>query len=272
MTGDRRPAVIVPAHDEAATIAACLASVAAEGDFDVVVVCNGCTDATAAVARSAVPRVRVVELPEAGKAAALNVGDREVAGFPRVYVDADVVFAPGALRALIAAIDDGATAAAPCATVDTSGSCRAVRSYYAIWRRLGVVETGLCGSGVYALSASGRARFDDFPDLIADDLFVDQRFALDERVRVTPGVTYAAPATLRALISRKTRVFAGNRQLARRGPTCHPDRDPGDRWFRVVAHDPHLVAHVPAYVAVSVIAKLRARLRSVGSEPAWAGR
>jgi glycosyltransferase involved in cell wall biosynthesis len=264
--------VVVPAHDEARTIAACLASIAAEGDFDVVVVCNGCHDATASIARSAAPDAQVVELPEADKAAALNAGDRAVHSFPRVYVDADVTFAPGALRALVEAITDGAAAAAPHATVDTRLAARTVRSYYAIWRRLGVIDTGLCGAGVYALSARGRARFGDFPDLIADDLFVDQRFGSDERVTVRPGVTYAAPATVRALVARKTRVFVGNLQLARRGPVCHPDRRPGDRWYQVVAHDPRLVTHVPAYVAVSITAKLRARFAVWRAEPRWAAR
>lgn len=270
MRGSGRPSVVVAAHDEAGTIADCLASIEAEGDFDVVVVCNGCSDETAAIARSVAPDVRVVELPDADKAAALNVGDRAVDSFPRIYVDADVVFTPGGLRALVAAIDDGALAAAPHATIDTRHAGRAVRSYYAIWRRLGVVDTGLCGAGVYALSAQGRARFGEFPDLIADDLFVDQRFALTERVTVRPGVTYAAPATLRELLARKTRVFAGNFQLARRGPACHPARQPGDRWHQVVVHDPRLVTHVPAYVAVSVVAKLRARLAMVRAEPRWA--
>ncbi len=272
MTAADRPGVIIAAHDEARHIAACLASIAAEGDFDVVVVCNGCHDETASIARSFEPPVRVVELPEADKAAALNAGDRAVEGFPRVYVDADVTFTPGALGALVSAIGDGAPAAAPHATVDTSLAGRTVRSYYAIWRRLGVVDTGLCGSGVYALSARGRARFGDFPDLIADDLFVDQRFGLHERAVVRPGVTYAAPATLRALLARKTRVFVGNLQLARRGPACHPDRQPGDRWYRVVAHEPRLVAHAPAYLAVSIVAKLRARLAMARAEPRWVPR
>lgn len=272
MRSPSRPSVVIPAHDEARTIAACLASIEAEGHFDIVVVCNGCSDETATVARSVAPDVQVVELPDADKAAALNVGDRAVDSFPRIYVDADVVFAPGALRALVAAIDEGALAAAPHATVDTHHAGRTVRSYYAIWHRLGVVDTGLCGAGVYALSAPGRARFGEFPDLIADDLFVDQRFALGERVTVRPGVTYAAPATLRALLARKTRVFVGTVQLARQGPACHPDRQSGDRWYQVVAHDPRLVTHVPAYVAVSVVAKLRARLAMVGAQPRWSER
>ncbi len=272
-TPDRqRPGVVIPAHNAEGSIDACLASIRAEGDHDIVVVCNGCTDATAAIARSHEPAVRVIEIPDANKAGALNIGDRAVSGYPRFYVDADVVFSPGGLRALEAALARGALAASPHATVEASASPRAVRSYYAIWSRLGSVSTGLCGAGVYALSETGRARFGEFPDLIADDLFVDQRFSLDERTTVRPGVTYRAPTTNLALLQRKTRVFAGNTQLARRGPPCHPDRHPGDRWFSVLAHDPGLWPHAPAYVAITIVAKFRARFLLRGNRAGWSAR
>ncbi len=41
----------------------------------------------------------------------------------------------------------------------------------------------MIGSGVYGVSASGN-RFDEFPDIIADDLFVKDLFRVDERVVV----------------------------------------------------------------------------------------
>lgn len=262
-----RPAVIVPAHNAAHTIDACLESITTDGDFDVVVVANGCTDATAARARA--HRVHVVEVPDANKAAALNTGDRHAHGRPRLYVDADVTFEPGGVRALLDALDRGAVAAAPRVRIVDDDSSRTVRSYLAIWRRLGVVETGLCGSGVYALSGPGRTRFGAFPDLIADDLFVDQRFSLDERARVSPGVSYRAPRTTRALLRRKTRVFVGNLQLRRTGPACHPDRRPGRGWVGVVVAEPRLVRHVPAYVAITVTAKAAARLALVTGRTTW---
>lgn len=257
-----RASIVIPAHDEAATIAACLASIARAGDHEVVVVCNGCQDATARIARAHRPAVQVLELPTAGKAAALNAGDRVVHGFPRVYVDADVEFAPGALAALLDALDRGALAAAPVAEIVDGGAPRLVRSYYAIWQHLGVIRTGLCGSGVYALSAAGRRRFAEFPELIADDLFVDQRFALHERANVHPGVRYLMPPTTRALLQRKTRVFLGNRELTRAAPPCHPDRVPGPGWFRVTAPHPTRWPHLPAFLTVSALAKIQARIRA----------
>ncbi|WP_448631445.1 glycosyltransferase family 2 protein [Cellulomonas soli] len=76
--------VVIPAHDEEHGIArtlAPLAQAAAAGTLEVVVVANGCTDATAAVARS-VPGVHVVEIDVASKAAALRAGDRAATRFP----------------------------------------------------------------------------------------------------------------------------------------------------------------------------------------------
>lgn len=253
----RHATVVIPAHDAAGTIEACLDSLAGEA-VEIIVVANGCTDATAQIARSHRVAPAVIEVDRADKANALNVGDRAARGFPRLYVDADVVFAPGAVGALIRAVGPDTPAAAPAARIATAGSTAPVRSYFAIWQRLGVVVTGLCGAGVYVLSDRGRARFDRFPDLAADDLFVDQRFARSERVRVPPGVTYRAPTDTRALVARKARAFAGNRQLRRNGPPCHPRRDAGRGWIGVVADDPRLIVHLPAYVTITLMAKCRA--------------
>src|SRR5262249_41533530 len=106
----RRVAVVVPARDEAATIARCLASLYEQrGDFtlDIAVVANGCVDATAAEARRLVAqfeacghRLAVIEQPRSSKPAALNAGDAQVDGDVRVYLDADAVLSPGAIAAL----------------------------------------------------------------------------------------------------------------------------------------------------------------------------
>ncbi len=56
--------IIIPAHDESATIDACLTSLLDDphcDDLDVLVVCNGCTDDTADRARAHGAPVRVLE-------------------------------------------------------------------------------------------------------------------------------------------------------------------------------------------------------------------
>ena len=97
--------IVLAAHYEAAVVGRCLDAVlagAASGEFDVTVVANGCTDATARVA-AARPGVRVLELPGVGKVAALNAGDAVAVGYPRVYLDADIVIPAAGVRAALAA-------------------------------------------------------------------------------------------------------------------------------------------------------------------------
>ena len=89
-----------------------------------------------------------------------------------------------------------------------------MRQHYRIWELSAYRTTGHIGSGVYAVSAAGRARWAEFPEVIADDRFVQQRFALDER-RTLPDHSFSvrAPRTFAAQLRRTIRIDAGNRQL-----------------------------------------------------------
>ena len=85
--------VIIPAQNEARSIGRGLASLLdglVDDELQIVVVCNGCTDDTAEIARRFGPPVEVVETPVASKSAALRRGEEIATGFPRFYVDADV--------------------------------------------------------------------------------------------------------------------------------------------------------------------------------------
>lgn len=212
------PSVVIPAHNEERVIGHALRSLLADavhGEFDVVVACNGCTDRTAEVAAASHPDVRVVNTVRRGKATALNLGDEEAQGFPRVYMDADILMTTDALRATVAVLGAGALAAAPRLEYDPGDRPPwRVRQYFEIWHRTSYVSDGLIGSGVYGLSEAGRARFDAFPDIIADDLFVYAQFTDAERRTVrSHSFVVTPPRTLRGIIDVKTRVFAGNLQF-----------------------------------------------------------
>jgi 4,4'-diaponeurosporenoate glycosyltransferase len=101
-----RVAVVVPARDEEASIGALLESLAAQTvpPAEVVVVDDGSTDATVAVAEAHGARVVPAgELPEgwAGKPWACHVGVSSTAAPVLVVLDADVTLAPEALAALV---------------------------------------------------------------------------------------------------------------------------------------------------------------------------
>lgn len=61
--------------------------------------------------------------------------------------------------------------------------------------RLPTVEDALIGSGVYAMTGAGRARFDRFPEVIADDLFARNLFRGDD-VWFGTGVVVVAGVTI----------------------------------------------------------------------------
>jgi hypothetical protein len=143
------------------------------------------------------------------------------------------------------------------------------RAYYAIWTKLGYATKHVLGAGVYALSEEGRGRFDDFPDVIADDGFVYCLFDDHERVN-PPGATFVlrAPRTAGALIRRRIRIVAGNvelgTQLGLRRTAPHPN------WREVVRHERRLCFAAPIYVAVNIVAAIAARRRAkTGTDGKW---
>jgi glycosyltransferase involved in cell wall biosynthesis len=206
--------VLVPAHNEAAVIRRCLDRLfegANPGELEVAVVCNGCDDDTAAVARASGHPLEVIELEEASKPAALRAGDRLLRTFPRLYLDADVVLRGEVARQMLEHLArDGAVAARPPFRYDTTHSSAIVQRYFRARSRMPTVMSSIWGAGVYGLSAAGRARFGDHPDVVAEDLFVHQQFDPDEIEMVGDDpVVVVAPARFQDLLKVRGRAHRG---------------------------------------------------------------
>lgn len=209
-----RGTVIIPAHNEASTIARPLrhlSSAAAAGQIDVIVVCNGCTDDTATVARQ-FSGVRVLEVWQASKSAALNEGDRAATTWPRLYLDADIECTVDAALSVFDVLATGShLAARPTARYETTDASWLVGRYYRARERMGVLDGNLWGAGAYAMSETGHQRFDHFPDITGDDLFVDAQFALAEKLVVaTEPVVVTTPRQVRGLVAVLRRASSGN--------------------------------------------------------------
>ena len=254
--------VVIAAHNEAAVIGRCLDALQAGGPalLDVTVVANGCTDDTAALARAR-SGVRVVELAAASKPAALNAGDAVAVGFPRVYLDADIVLSGADVGRLAAALDGTgpALAAVPRRDLVLAGRPLLVRAYYAVHRRLPVFRAALFGRGAIALSGPARERFDRFPDIVADDLYLDSLFTAAEKHEVAQvAATVATPLRTRDLVRRLTRVRAGNAALRAAGPGVRGAARWA--WLRdVVLPHPWLAPAAVCYVGLTVAAAVLAR-------------
>jgi len=215
--------VIIPAHNEAAVIGQALVPLAEAVDaklVEIIVVCNGCSDQTSDIVRRDFPNVTCLETDIPSKTNALNLGEQVTTYFPRIYMDADVVLRWDDLKRLTEALETGnILAAAPKFNMDFSRVFWTVKSYYEIWQRLPYVKEGMIGAGVYALSETGRQRFDKFPDIIADDGYVRALFKSYERTVVDDcEVTVRAPRTLADLLKIKTRSRLGVYQLYREFP------------------------------------------------------
>ncbi|MEU3841027.1 glycosyltransferase family 2 protein [Streptomyces sp. NPDC028635] len=258
--------IVIPAHNEARVLGRLLDSLLT-GDVgdetDIVVVCNGCTDDTARVAAARGPRVRVVELPAPSKHAALRAGDDHARGFPRLYVDADVVLTAADVRALTEPLDDGAgriLATAPRRHIPLAACAWPVRAYYRVWQRLPAVREGLFGRGVIAVSKAGHARIAALPPLMADDLAASLAFAADERRVVgSAQVVVHPPRTWRDLIKRRIRAAVSTAQVEREGPQGASARTGRSDLTALLRAEPSLLPGVVVFAAAALVARRGAR-------------
>lgn len=221
--------VIVPARNEAGYIDACLSALrdqdAGAGTLEVIVVADGCTDATAAIARSHAPAMQargwplqVLERPAGGKIAALNAGDAAATGALRLYLDADVVCAPaliGQLRAALAG--PGPRYATGRLTVAPARSW-VTRRYAEIWVRLPFLACAAPGAGLFAVNAAGRARWGAFPEVISDDTFARLQFRPEERVEVPAPYLWPMAEGFSRLVRVRRRQDAGVAEIRHRFP------------------------------------------------------
>lgn len=225
--------VVIPACNEEEHIAALLTSLQAtsrECPLRIVVVCNGCTDATEAIARS-FDGVEVLVSEEPAKHAALNAGDEAAKDvFPRFYVDADIRIDPRSMRELVVALDtETPRAVSPSARYDLTESPWLVRAFFRTSERLPFNElwhaSHLQGRGLYGTNREGRARFDRFPAIRSDDGYFDLLFDDAERAVVgTAVVELACPASTGELLRNQTRVIEGYAELMTWMRSHHPDR------------------------------------------------
>ena len=265
--------VVVPAHDEAAVIGRLLSELqplAAQGALRLVVACNGCTDDTAAVARATAPSATVVEVPEASKTAALNAGDAACDGvFPRFYVDADIGVTGRDLIKLARHFDAGLLAVAPTVRYDASASSWVVRRHLRVFELSAPHAGGIHGTGVMGVSAEGRRRFASWPEVVADDYFLDGLFTDSEKTRVEAvEVTVTVSRRLGDLVRRRTRLRRGNEEVHHRG--LRMTRPQSRSLVALIKERPSLLPDVSVFVLVAVLVRFRAKWTAARGDATFA--
>jgi cellulose synthase/poly-beta-1,6-N-acetylglucosamine synthase-like glycosyltransferase len=219
--------VIVAAYNEEATIGRRLAELAglvtASGlDGEVILVSDGSTDRTAAIAGAMGPPVRVIAMPvNGGKAAALNEGCAAARGEVLLFADARQRWAPDALDRLVGNFRDPSVGAVGGDLVleAAPGVTAGVGLYwrYEKWirRNEGRVHSTVGVTG--AISGVRRALFRPIPrGTILDDVYWPLRVVLggsrvvhEDRARAFDHL----PERARDEFRRKVRTLSGNFQL-----------------------------------------------------------
>jgi cellulose synthase/poly-beta-1,6-N-acetylglucosamine synthase-like glycosyltransferase/peptidoglycan/xylan/chitin deacetylase (PgdA/CDA1 family) len=241
--------VIVPAYNERAGIAAAVRSLAG-GDhpgIEVVVVDDGSTDGTADVVRGlGLPGVRVIRVPNGGKAAALNVGVAAAAYDLVVMVDGDTVFEPDSIRRLVQPLADPRVGAvAGNVKVGNRGSVVARwqhieyvigfnldRRLYDVMQVMTTVPGAIGAYRRQALAAVGGVS----DDTLAEDTDLTMaltragwRVVYEERARAWT----EAPATLRQLWTQRYRWSYGTMQAMWKHRRAVIERGPSGRFGRL---------------------------------------
>ena len=234
--------VLIPAHNEADYITACLRALFAsakhmppEIPVEVLVAANGCRDDTAARARALFPpegwHLRVLEQDHGSKTGALNLAEAAARGSILVYLDADVLIEPALLSQIAAALaTDDARYVSGTPTVTPARSA-ITRAYAAFWTQLPFVRNGVPGFGLFAMTRAGRARWADWPDIISDDTFARLQFAPTERLRLPGRYQWPMVEGLRNLVRVRRRQDRGVQQIA----TLYPGLFRNDDKIRVTA-------------------------------------
>jgi glycosyltransferase involved in cell wall biosynthesis len=259
-----RASIVIPAHNEERSIARLLLALqngAVVEVFEIVVVCNGCTDDTAGIARRTGGSATVVEIEKPSKKEALRLGDTLANAYPRVFVDADVEIGAADILSLVEPLRDGRIlASAPRRELPRQNVGWFVRWYYDVWERLPQVRSGLFGRGVMALSKEGNVRVQALPAVMSDDLVLSEAFAPDERIIVEGAVVIVhPPRTIRDLIRRRVRVATGNAEADNAGLRTAGARTSIRTLLALGRSEPHLWPRLPVFVLITVVARISAR-------------
>ena len=264
-----RPRVtfVIAAHNEASVIGAKVRNTL-EIDYppdrvDCIVVCDGCDDETAEVARAAGgAQLQVIELPrQQGKLAAIRAALPRVASEVVAFSDANVRLEPDALSYLVVPFADP-TVAVVSGTKQVSGGPEAVYWWYERWIRLWESACGSIAGADGALFAVRTAAVDASPAAgAADDLLISLRAAQSAgRIVVAPEARTtepALPSTRESLTARVRTTSGALFALANLPGVLDPSE--GDLWWKLAGHKLLRIAATPVMTAGAVMLVVSAR-------------
>ncbi len=260
-------AVIIPANNEEPWIGGCLEAVLASGGpvrAQVIVVANGCSDGTVAIASAFADRFAargwafdVLDLEVGNKIAALNAGDAAASAEVLTYLDADVVVGAEVLGQLSATLS-GNRPSFGSGTLQIARPENALsRAYLRIYQQVPFITRGVPACGLFAMNQAGRKRWGDWPNVISDDTFARLNFSASERHKVSGTYVWPIVEGWQALVRVRRRQNVGVDEIAERFPRLQandakPSLGKGE-MMRMALRDPVGFA---VYVGVAIATRL----------------
>ncbi|WP_050931963.1 glycosyltransferase family 2 protein [Aestuariivita boseongensis] len=263
--------VIIPANNEEAWIGPCLDAMRLQemGDAapsrEIIVAANACTDRTLQIVEQAREgleqagwRLVVLDIATPGKLNALNQADAIATGRVLAYLDADVPCDPDLMRLLVQTLDTDQPLYASGQLKVAPSQSRVTHAFARAWADLPFMTTNVPGAGLFAVNRAGRARWDRFPDIIADDGFARLHFTPNERIKVDAAYHWPMVEGYSNLVKVRSRQDEGVRQLAALYPELM--RNESKPPMRLRDHI-RLFLKMPASYAVYVAVMLAVRAR-----------
>jgi glycosyltransferase involved in cell wall biosynthesis len=217
--------IIVPVHNEASVLRHTQTHIldGLNPGALLIYVCNGCSDKSAEILRSmAGNRAIVLETASAGKPNAIRLGEKAAGGvFPRFYVDADVTFEGAKFDLLAKELRDEVELVSPRNELDTQGCSFAARSIASIWSSLPFfVDSSF--RAVIGVSQSGRSRWGDLPDVMADDTYMAMQVPSQNRKIIRDVASIErVPRNFWSFVGVRARWIMGDRELLEKGYTLY---------------------------------------------------
>ncbi|WP_424970897.1 glycosyltransferase family 2 protein [Dinoroseobacter sp. S76] len=268
--------VIIPCHNEELVLGALLSSLAGQSGLprahgsEIIVVANACSDKTCAVAEAARPQLeqagytlQVIDLPEPGKARALNIADGRARFAPRLYVDADVTLGAEVLAQLRPLLLSDAPVYCSARIEIAPARSWVSRAYGRFMLAMPFVRDGVPGMGLYGVSAPARGRWGAFPIIHSDDRFVRLQFTPAERRKVPAPYRWPVPDGLVNLIKVRLRWNEGNREFTRLYPELLINdgarNDLRAALRTVISHPVDGIAYISVFISTAIWAQFKRR-------------